>query len=369
VNVNYTAVILAGGFSSRMQRLKPLLPLGETTVINRVVDTYLSGGVDVIVVTGYRHDEVKTHLQNKNITFVYNAGYEKGMFSSVQAGVKQIKPDYRAFFLHPADVPLVRLSTINKLMASAAENPEGIIYPVFRGERGHPPLISLSLVPAILEWRGEGGLKTLLGSQEKKALEVLVPDSFILRDIDNPEDYGELLQSYQRYEIPTDEEADVILNTVCKVAPERIRHCSKVAEAAVKIGEALVAGGYKLDIELVRMSSVLHDIAKGRPKHDIAGGNILRDLGFGKTGDIVGVHSDLADGNTGLSLEAKVVYIADKLIMGEKQVSLEERYSSANRRFGLTPATQGLINGRLKVAQNVKKELEGMAGRSLDDIV
>ena len=78
---------------------------------------------------------------------------------------------------------------------------------------------------------------------------------------------------------------------------------------------------------------MLHDIAKGQRKHDIAGGKILRELGFGKVGDIVAVHSDLAGGNTRLSLETKIVYLADKLVEGERLVSLEERYRSSRQRF------------------------------------
>lgn len=57
-----------------------------------------------------------------------------------------------------------------------------------------------------------------------------------------------------------------------------------------------------------------------------------RQLGFEKVGDIVAVHSDLAGGKVALSMESKVVYLADKFVEGERIVSLYERYYGANRR-------------------------------------
>jgi CTP:molybdopterin cytidylyltransferase MocA len=369
VNTRYAAIILAGGLSTRMKQFKPLLPLGKTNISDHVIASFLTAGADVLLVAGYRYDEIKAGIKKRGVTVVYNPNYEQGMFSSIQAGVKRLKPFYQAFFINPVDIPLVRPATIKRLMDAAEENPDRIIYPVFGGKRGHPPLIPCGLAPAILGWGKGGGLKAVLDSQEKLALEITVPDSTILFDIDTPEDYAALLKRYQRYEVPTDEECDMILKGICKVAPDRIHHCLKVADVAVAIGKALNATDHKVDIELVRIAAKLHDIAKGQKKHDIAGGKTLRELGFGKVGDIVAVHSDLAGGDLSLSLEAKVVYLADKFVLGEILVSLEERYSSANRRLGLTPKIVDAITQRLKVAQQVKRELESLLGRPLESVV
>jgi putative nucleotidyltransferase with HDIG domain len=225
------------------------------------------------------------------------------------------------------------------------------------------------MIPLITGWRESGGLKAVLDAQDKLAWEIPVPDGNILFDIDTPEDYAALLERFRCYEVPTDEECDVILNAICKVAPDRVRHCHKVAEVAAAIGQALDAAGYRVNIEVVRTAAILHDIGKGQRQHDIAGGKILRELGFGKVGDVVAVHSDLAGGNINLPLEAKIVYLADKFVLGEKLVSLEERYSAANRRFGLTPEVEATIAGRLKVAQDLKSKFEGILGRPLESII
>jgi molybdenum cofactor cytidylyltransferase len=369
VNARYAAIVLAGGLSSRMKQLKPLLPLNGEMITDHVVSTFLSVGVDVFLVVGHRQEEIETVIKKRDITLVYNPDYEKGMLSSIQAGIRRLRPERRAFFVLPVDVPLVRPATIRRLMDTATQNLDKIVYPVFRGKRGHPPLIPAKLVPAILEWEENGGLKTVLLSHEDLALEVPVADSFILFDIDTPDDYAALLKRFQRYEVPMDEECEVILNDICQVEPERIKHNRKVAGVAVNIGQALYASGHKVDMEIIRTAAMLHDIAKGQRQHDIAGGKILREMGFGKVGDIVGVHSDLSGGNTAVSLETKIVYLADKFIEGERPVTLEERYNSANRRFGLTPEIEAAIAGRLKVAQSVKIELENLLGYPLEKLI
>jgi putative nucleotidyltransferase with HDIG domain len=167
------------------------------------------------------------------------------------------------------------------------------------------------------------------------------------------------VRSYQRYEIPTSEECEIILNDICRLSSDRIRHSRKVAEVAVLIANSLVKSGIMVDVELINAGALLHDIAKGQPKHDIAGGNILRELGFGKTGDIVAVHSELAGGDTSQPLEAKIVFLADKFVDGEELVTLKERYGTTNRMYTATAS-------RHAVAKNVKKELENLIGYPLE---
>ncbi len=361
----YAAIVLAGGFSARMRRLKPLLPLGGATAADHIIAAFRSVGADVLLVTGHRSDEVAAGISSRGVTLVRNHDYKNGMFSSVRAGIRRLKPEHRGFFVLPVDIPLVRPATLRRLMAAAAENPQNIVYPVFSGKRGHPPLVPAALAPAILNWPGGGGLKAVLRAHEGLAREVPLADGFILRDIDTPADYRDLLARFERYEIPTDEECEVILNDICRVSPERIAHSRRVAGVAVSIGRALAAAGNTVDIEAVRAAALLHDIAKGQPKHDIAGGKLLAELGFGQVGAIVGVHSDLAGGNTDVDMETLVVYLADKFVGGEKLVSIDERYHHPD----FTPEVQARVRERKQVALQVKKGLEDLLGYPLERVV
>jgi molybdenum cofactor cytidylyltransferase len=195
VNASYAAIVLAGGLSTRMGRFKPLLPLGEGTITDHIIATFLSAGVDVILVVGHRCEEIVSGIKSRDITVVYNRHYKSGMFSSVRAGLRRLTPAYKACFVLPVDIPLVQIATIKLLMEAEAENPGRIIYPVFKGKRGHPPLISFKLIPAILGWKRGGGLKAVLYAHRALALEVPVSDAGVLFDIDTPEDYDRLKQS------------------------------------------------------------------------------------------------------------------------------------------------------------------------------
>jgi CTP:molybdopterin cytidylyltransferase MocA len=190
----FAAVVLAAGLSSRMKGFKPLLPLGKATITDHIISTFKSVNVDVILVVGYRRDDVINTIKDKDITVIFNPDYEKEMFSSIQVGIRELGQRYKGFFILPVDIPLVKPSTIQSLMKAAQENPGKIINPTHHEKMGHPPLIPTSLIPVILGWGKGGGLKAVLQAYEKRVISVPVDDKYILVDIDTPDDYRKLLK-------------------------------------------------------------------------------------------------------------------------------------------------------------------------------
>lgn len=182
------AIIVAAGYSSRMEAFKPLLPLGESTVIESSISSFLEAGIEnTIVVVGFKANMLKPILEQMDIKWVYNKNYSEGMFSSIVAGVKSLPSHVKGFFLLPADIPIVRHQTIDIL--SQNYDKHDIIYPVYKNRRGHPPLISSKLFPEILRFDGQGGLKALLKKHNDSALHIEVDDEGILLDMDTYEDY------------------------------------------------------------------------------------------------------------------------------------------------------------------------------------
>jgi len=56
-----SAILLAAGRSSRMGKLKQLMPLGESTILEQTLDNLLGSKVaEVIVVLGHKAEEVTT---------------------------------------------------------------------------------------------------------------------------------------------------------------------------------------------------------------------------------------------------------------------------------------------------------------------
>jgi molybdenum cofactor cytidylyltransferase len=363
------AIILAAGLSSRMGQFKPLLTVDGETITDRVISLFSNGDIDVYLVTGWRQDELMAGIQKREITFINNPDYQQGMFTSIQAGVGRLPEKYKSFFILPVDIPLVRPVTIKRLMAAGISSPDRIIYPVFNKKRGHPPLIPSTLTHSILTWKEEGGLKSFLKTQENLAVETTVPDGNIHFDMDYYSDYELIKSRFSRLEIPSAEECEVIINDIYPLEPKLKRHCLKVAEVASNIGRKLSDLGNTVDLELIQAAAALHDIAKGQPHHDTAGAAILRDMGFGKTADIVAVHTDLAGGNGELSLESKIVFLADKLVKEDQLVDVEERYRDIDRRYGGSPEIDLKISQRLQHALKVKQELEKKLGCSLRSIL
>ncbi len=184
------ALILAAGRSSRMGMSKPLLRLGGETLLERVIGIAGGAGVeDILIVLGHEADRILPVLSGKNVRIIVNPDYERGMFSSLQTGVRNLPLNCRGFFVLPADMPRIRPSTLTRLHASFQEPGTLVCRPRFRGRRGHPPLLSTALIPAILAYDGVGGLRTLLTVFEKWSLNVDVDDPGVLVDLDTPADF------------------------------------------------------------------------------------------------------------------------------------------------------------------------------------
>jgi len=366
---NFAAIILAAGFSSRIHTFKPLLMLDGVTFTDRVISTYKQNGIEVYLVTGYQNERLLSSIKNQDIHIIYNPDYNRGMLSSIQAGIRNLPSDTCSFFITPVDIPLVRTFTIKRIIEKAKEFPGKIVYPEFERKRGHPTLIPMEIKPVILNWKKEGGLRAVLDDYEEMALEVAVADRYIHFDIDTVDDYKVLLEGFADYDVPTGEECEVILTSIAKVSPEVRRHCIKVAEVADDIGQAISASFVNLDLGAIRSGSMLHDILKGRRDHAAAGGLWLSEMGFAGIAEIVAAHTDLPAGVRGSSLEDKVVFLADKYIREDAIVSLEDRFKFAVQRFGSDPRVRATILRRRKMAFDVKDEIERLLRRLLDGVI
>ena len=187
-------IVLAAGYSSRMGRFKPLLPLGPYSVVETAVRALRDGGAgDVVVVSGYGVQRLRPELDRMGVREAHNPAFDRGMYSSVQAGVAELDEGVDAFFLLPCDVPLAGAQTVRLLAeARATAGDPDVCYPVHEGRRGHPPLISVRLIPEILAEEPDGGLRALLGRHV--AVHVDTPVRGAVMDLDTPEAYEAVLR-------------------------------------------------------------------------------------------------------------------------------------------------------------------------------
>lgn len=195
----FSAVIIAAGFSSRMHTFKPLLKLGEQTILEKVIGTFAKAGVqEIIVVLGHKQELLEPIVKSLNQKCIINDAYQEGMFSSIQAGVRTLSFDSDAFFMMPVDLPLVQVETISRMIDHFTNQPLDILHPTTNGKKGHPPLIASQLFQHILQYDGSGGLKALLNASHYHVGFLDVDDQGILQDMDTEEDYGRIKQYYSQ---------------------------------------------------------------------------------------------------------------------------------------------------------------------------
>lgn len=367
-NPSPAGVVLAAGLSSRMGEFKPLLPLGEQSVLGRVVGLLRQGGADpVLVVLGHRAAELEPVARSLGAVPVFNPDYEQGMFSSLGAGLAALPPNCPAFFLLPVDIPLVRYHTLASLRAAWEQGLGPVLHPTFQGQWGHPPLIAAELAPAIMAYDGPGGLRGFWDRHPELAHEVPVADRFILRDQDHPRDYAEMKAALADYQIPDQEECLALLKEVLESGPELVAHCRLVGRVAQALAQAAQGQGAALNPRLALAGGLLHDVAKGRPDHPAVGAALLRDMGFAAVAPLAARHADI-DVAPGAPLsEAELVHLADKLVKDDRRVSLSRRFGITQERKGHTPEARAAIQGRWDLARFIAERVEAVLGESLEE--
>jgi molybdenum cofactor cytidylyltransferase len=79
-----SAIVLAAGEAKRMGRLKQLMPLGESTILEKTLDNLLGSKVsEVIVVLGHRAEEIKKIIAARPVKIALNPDYPQGMGTSI----------------------------------------------------------------------------------------------------------------------------------------------------------------------------------------------------------------------------------------------------------------------------------------------
>jgi len=316
---------------------------------------------------GYRAEELQPVAERAGARCVCNPHFEQGMFSSIAVGSRALTGGVEAAFVLPADIPLVRPHTIHQIAAAFVLRREGILYPVFEGRRGHPPLIARKILAEATEEGATGPLSELLARHESESIDLLVADQGIHMDMDTPTEYDALRTLAACRDIPTRAECEAIL-AAQSVESSLVRHSRRVAEVAERIALALARNGVSLNPELVRAGALLHDLAKGRPDHAVVGADLLRSMDFPRVATVVGAHTEL-DFSGGRLDESAIVYLADKLVRGDSLVTLEQRFQPAIVRFCNDPHTLHAIQGRMTTAQAIALAVEKQLGAPLSSVV
>jgi molybdenum cofactor cytidylyltransferase len=166
-----------------MGRWKPVLPFGESTIVQTVVAVALQACPRVVLVTGYRGAELASLFEgDPRVLPVAHEAWQEGMFSSIRLGVSRVRT--RRFFVTLADMPWITAAVYAAMLRREETD---VVFPVRGGMRGHPVLFNERVKDAIAAADPESGsMRAVVESFHVS--EVQWPDDSVLRDIDTAAD-------------------------------------------------------------------------------------------------------------------------------------------------------------------------------------
>ena len=186
------AIVLAAGRSRRMGAFKPLLPFGNRTVIEYGINNLRAAQIqDIVVVVGYRAEEIQEHLKKLNLTFAVNPDPDSEMGESIARGVEQVNANARALIIALVDHPAVPAETI-RMITDEWRRGARLVQPEHAGRGGHPVLIDLAYRNELLALDPESGLRALFAAHRDQVKRVPVESPYVARDMDTWEDYRRL---------------------------------------------------------------------------------------------------------------------------------------------------------------------------------
>jgi molybdenum cofactor cytidylyltransferase len=176
-----------------MGAFKPLLSFGKRSVVEACIGNLLEGGVEeIVVVLGYRAEEMREHLAQLPVRFAVNAEALSEMGVSIARGVEQTGSSTEAVFIALVDQPAIPPEVIRLLIAERERTGVRLIQPLYEGRGGHPVLIDLSLREELLNLDPQRGLRALFEAHRASVLRVPVASPYVVRDMDTWDDYRAL---------------------------------------------------------------------------------------------------------------------------------------------------------------------------------
>jgi putative nucleotidyltransferase with HDIG domain len=172
--------------------------------------------------------------------------------------------------------------------------------------------------------------------------------------------------------VPNAEEARRIL--AARRLPDGIvEHSEGVARVAKEAARRLAESGIPIDVGLVEVAALLHDIDKletrgGRGVHGLTGAAMLETMGFGELAPAVAGHpvsALLDDRRFPRGWPSVVVSVADKHV-AQNFLTIDERLDDMSERY---PQYRAEINAARRPAHALEQELADAIGVPVEDLV
>lgn len=191
--------------------------------------------------------------------------------------------------------------------------------------------------------------------------EVEVWDPGLFRALSKPQDLSDLSVLVRDREVYGPSFVESIRNFVG--LPPHIRaHCDAVALVATRLALALQEKGHPIDVHLTRAGAQLHDLCRLMPRHEEAGADLLRRMGYPDLAAIVAKHMEVQEEDIRALNEAALVFYADKITEETCRVTPYQRYYRALDHFPPSTLIGDHILYNLQSAWAVERALKDVIG-------
>lgn len=183
-----SSILLAAGMSTRMGEPKALLDWGgEPLICYQIRQLREAGADEVVVVLGYRADEIHRELHGLDYRSVLNPVYQLGRAGSLRAGAKAVSREATAIVVLNVDQP--RPAELIRAVIEAHTPAASATRPVAGERHGHPVALSGRLRGELAVASDETeGLRGVLAAHADAIVDV-PSDERCLLDLNTPGEY------------------------------------------------------------------------------------------------------------------------------------------------------------------------------------
>jgi len=183
-------IILAAGGSTRMGRVKQLLPIAGTTLLRRAVETALATTFrPIVVVLGCEAEACRAEIASLPVEVAINSDWAEGLGTSLRVGVEtleRIAPEISGAMVLLPDQPTVTAAWLEELRARWHPPEAPLVATNHEGHGGVPALLGREFFPELLALSGDGGARVVLANNRARAILLRPPQP--VTDLDTPED-------------------------------------------------------------------------------------------------------------------------------------------------------------------------------------
>lgn len=182
-----SAVILASGFSTRMQTDKCFLTYEGQTFLDRTVELAREAGLFEVIVVVRPEQYVNCHFP-EDVKVVINRKASQGQSAAVKLGTVEATGQHLLFL--PIDQPNLTKELLRKIADRGRS--DKIVFPVYHNHPTTPIFFGNDFIEELLKVTGDEGGRSVR-DRFPESWRAIFTQEAQLADIDTPESYHELL--------------------------------------------------------------------------------------------------------------------------------------------------------------------------------